>query len=147
MHLRFYNFSELIGYYERIFVLLLCGGDKEEKEMSEIPKYTYMQVQTAVKKVFPGREKEVNDILNCHPAETQKVWHQFDSETGVSRGRLAILKLSCGDIEKLKYFTNIANQDFRDVLLWAEYEDRGQTPFSEGGPKLIIEPYKELLED
>lgn len=37
------------------------------------------------------------------------------------RVRLAILKLSGSDLEQIKRTTNIAKQDYRDVLAWAEY--------------------------
>lgn len=37
------------------------------------------------------------------------------------RVRLAILKLSGSDLEKLERNTHDAKQDYRDVLSWAEY--------------------------
>ena len=43
----------------------------------------------------------------------------YDKEP--DRVRLAILKLSGSDLEKLQRNTNRARQDYRDVLAWAEY--------------------------
>jgi hypothetical protein len=39
------------------------------------------------------------------------------------RVQLAVLKLSGGDIEKLRHNLEVARQDYRDVLYWAEYPD------------------------
>lgn len=37
------------------------------------------------------------------------------------RVQLAILKLSCGDADRLLATVQAANEDYRDVLWWAEY--------------------------
>ena len=37
------------------------------------------------------------------------------------RVQLAILKLSEGDARKLLHYLDVAKQDYRDVLYWAEY--------------------------
>lgn len=42
------------------------------------------------------------------------------------RVRKAIIKLSVGSIDGLKYFTKCANKDYRDVLYWAEYSDEAK---------------------
>ena len=42
------------------------------------------------------------------------------------RVQLAILKLSGGDIEKLRHGLDVARRDYRDVLYWAEYPDRSK---------------------
>ena len=45
--------------------------------------------------------------------------------TGPERGRVIwdILSLSHGDSQKLLYFLNCAQCDYRDILYWAEYYD------------------------
>ena len=45
---------------------------------------------------------------------------EFGSENP-SRVRLAILKLAAGDIEALHKYVKVANEDWRDVIAWAEY--------------------------
>ena len=37
------------------------------------------------------------------------------------RIQLAVLKLSEGDLDRLAHYAEVAQQDFRDVLAWAEY--------------------------
>src|ERR1039457_4550016 len=44
-------------------------------------------------------------------------------ERNPSRVRLAILKLSAGDIEALRRYVKVANEDARDVIAWAEYPE------------------------
>jgi len=47
-----------------------------------------------------------------------------DSET--KRVKKVIIKLAAGSIDGLKYFTDCANKDYRDVLYWAEYPDEAE---------------------
>jgi hypothetical protein len=44
------------------------------------------------------------------------------------RVRLAILKLSDGIEDKLLAMVAAAKQDYRDVLMWAEYPEQGSMP-------------------
>ena len=48
------------------------------------------------------------------------------SEPERERVQLAILKLSGSDIEKLRHDLDVARQDYRDVLYWAEYPDHSK---------------------
>ena len=41
------------------------------------------------------------------------------SDTNLENTRLAILKLSQGNLQQVIYFTEKAKVDFRDVILWA----------------------------
>ena len=43
-----------------------------------------------------------------------------------------IIHLSAGDPERISYFVSVATQDYRDVILWAEYDatDRQVHDFS-----------------
>ena len=47
-----------------------------------------------------------------------------DWEREVDRVRLALLKLSAGDVEKLRAWLETAKQDYRDVLVGAEYPEQ-----------------------
>ncbi len=58
-------------------------------------------------------QQEVIQTLNTYGVE------KYEQEP--IRVRLAILKLAGDDLEQVKINTNYAKQDFRDVLLWAEY--------------------------
>ena len=42
------------------------------------------------------------------------------------RVRLAILKLSDGEVAKVLSLVSAAKQDYRDVLMWAEYPEEGR---------------------
>ena len=42
------------------------------------------------------------------------------------RVRKAVIKLALGSIDGLKYYTECANKDYRDVLYWAEYPDEAE---------------------
>jgi hypothetical protein len=44
-----------------------------------------------------------------------------DREPG--RVRRAVLTLSRGDLARLRHFVDRVHQDYRDVLMWAEYPD------------------------
>lgn len=46
--------------------------------------------------------------------------YEADKADGRARVQAACLKLSEGNIEKLKHFVQQAKLDFRDVLYWAE---------------------------
>lgn len=52
------------------------------------------------------------------------------------RVQLAILKLSEGDLKKLERNLDVAKQDFRDALSWAEYPAEGQLGFGADWQKL-----------
>jgi hypothetical protein len=47
------------------------------------------------------------------------------------RVQLAILNLSLGDEEKLRENIAVAKQDYRDVLLWAEYPEESRIDTAE----------------
>jgi hypothetical protein len=71
-----------------------------------------------IRRVFPQNdEREILVLLQKYGVE--------EHETGQDRVYLAILKLC--DEEKLtdpSHYVNIAKQDFRDVLAWAEYPNQ-----------------------
>ncbi|MFC1798497.1 hypothetical protein ACFLZL_01670 [Thermodesulfobacteriota bacterium] len=79
--------------------------------------------------LFPDEEQRnhVITILDTYGVEP----HEQES----SRVRLAILKLSDLDLEKIKRTTHFAKQDFRDILTWAEYPRQSKKPPLPDGPK------------
>lgn len=51
-------------------------------------------------------------------------------EREADRVRLAIVKLSNGDVEKALAMVAAAKQDYRDVLMWAEYPEQGRATWA-----------------
>ncbi len=71
------------------------------------------EVRQAVERQFGARSLEaIMTVLDQYQAEPG----------GRERVQMAILKLSGGDLEKLRHYLKRAQDDFRDVLYWAEYE-------------------------
>ena len=70
-------------------------------------------VIAAVGSRFPGADVErvltLLDSYGVHPQARER-----------ERVQLAIVDLSQGDEEKLRYFLAVAKQDYRDVLFWSE---------------------------
>lgn len=70
-----------------------------------------------IKQTFPNEETEkIFSILNN--------LHELNRE----RTQLAVLKLSAGNLEKLSQALEVAKNDWRDVLAWAEYPEEMQNP-------------------
>ena len=78
------------------------------------PKITPADVERIVRRDYPAhRVDEVHAMLSEYGGED---WHPE-----VDRVRLAILKLTAGNLEELRMHIEIAKRDFRDVLSVAEY--------------------------
>ena len=43
------------------------------------------------------------------------------TDEGADRVRRAVLNISNGDLGLVRHFTDVAGEDFRDALYWAEY--------------------------
>lgn len=97
--------------------------------------YKKQDVLLAVQNIFPEKDVQiVMMILDKYGAGSD--------EHGCSRVQLAILKLSNNKIEKVKEYVDKANQDFRDVLYWAEYtkeDKRIENPYEVlfGPPRVL----------
>lgn len=79
--------------------------------------------------LFPeeGARNNAKSILDSYGVE--------DYEQEAVRVRLAILKLSGSDTEKLRKMTECAKKDFRDILSWAEYPRQSKGWSMPDGPK------------
>lgn len=79
-----------------------------------VPKVGDADVERVVRRDFPkGRQAEVRTLLE-----------QYGESSGMippPRVRLAILKLSGGDANKVAKYVKDALMDSRDVVAWAEY--------------------------
>jgi hypothetical protein len=85
-------------------------------------------VERVVRREYaPEQRDTVIALLEEYGAVDQPQW---------SRVALAILKLSGGDVEQVRYHLKLAKMDFRDVLIPAEYR-RG----SEGSSAHTPEEY------
>ena len=81
-----------------------------------IPEVTDSDVTRIVKRDFPtGQFDAVMSILNEYGTE--------DWQRGISRVRLAVLKLADGDLQTLRREIDVAKRDYRDVLASAEYPE------------------------
>jgi len=71
------------------------------------------EVIAAVRTAFPRSDaSEILTLLEQYGAEP------YERER--ERVQLAIVNLSEGDEDKLRYFLSVAKQDYRDVLFWSE---------------------------
>ena len=66
----------------------------------------------------------------CFPDEDQEqvlaILDLYDDREG-ERMKIAILKLSKGQLEGLHHYVQAAKDDYRDVLAWAEYPEEMRT--------------------
>jgi len=60
----------------------------------------------------------VENLLAAYGAEPH--------EREVERVRLAILKLSAGNEQKIREYVAIAKKDYRDVLFWADHPEEAK---------------------
>lgn len=74
-------------------------------------------VEHALAATFPGEEvrQQARGALSDYGTASY--------EREVDRVRLAVLKLSHGELDKLLLLVKDAKADYRDVLAWAEYPD------------------------
>jgi hypothetical protein len=79
-----------------------------------LPHATQADVERVVRRDFPA--EQYSDVMAILGA--------LDSRLEGIRVRLAALKLAEGNLEALKKQIAIANRDFRDVLVAAEYPER-----------------------
>jgi hypothetical protein len=81
-------------------------------------------VEKSVRAAYGDRADEALSLLGDYTSKEPE------------RVRRAVLTLADGDIGRLRHFIDVAQQDYRDVLYWAEY------------PREPLEPrtYEELRE-
>jgi hypothetical protein len=83
-------------------------------EDQPVPQVTLADVERVVRRDFPP--DEVGSVLQCLEEYGGQAWHRE-----IPRVRLAILKLAAGNGKKLRASLATANDDYRDVLSYAEY--------------------------
>ena len=81
-----------------------------------VPKVVDADVDRIVRRDYPSQE--VPDVLTALDRYGAQKWHRE-----VPRVRLAILKLAGGDSKNLNKFIAMADQDYRDVVSFAEYSN------------------------
>ena len=81
-------------------------------------------VERRVERQWPREEdrRRVREALSSYGRESY--------EREADRVRLAILKISDGDVESVLTNVTTAKRDFRDVLLWAEYPGEARATWS-----------------
>jgi hypothetical protein len=91
---------------------------------TQVPQVTRDDVERVVRRDFaPEQRDTVISLLGEY------------GDSGSSRMQLAILKLSDGDVEKVLEYVVLANQDFRDVLMLAEYQRASRHAFGRTTPE------------
>jgi hypothetical protein len=83
-------------------------------------------------RAFSPQVERIVDTLWSEAADRQRVrealatYGQESYEHEKNRVRLAILKLSGDDVERVLSTVATAKQDYRNVLMWAEYPEEGR---------------------
>ena len=74
------------------------------------------------------RQKVVEQFPEEDPGKILAELNEYESTsaTGRLRVRLAILKLSQGNVDKLREYVAVARTDYRDVLFWAETPEQAK---------------------
>jgi hypothetical protein len=94
------------------------------------------EVVAVVQKMFPESAHErLLELLATYGVES------YERER--ERVQLAILKLSEGNVEKLREFVAVAKRDYRDVLFWAENPEEAKldTPEKRERMKKMFEQF------
>jgi len=86
--------------------------------------YSRAGVVAAVRAGFPGADPNailaVLDEYGVEPYQRER-----------DRVQLAIVNLSAGDEAKLRYFVEVAKQDYRDVLFWSDNPEEAKLDTAE----------------
>ncbi|MBK8904771.1 MAG: hypothetical protein IPM53_26565 [Anaerolineaceae bacterium] len=74
------------------------------------------------------RQKVTEQFPNEVPEKILALLNRYESTSAAGRLRvqLAILKLSEGNVDKLREFVEVARTDYRDVLFWAETPEQAR---------------------
>ncbi|HEY5701658.1 MAG TPA: hypothetical protein VIT83_06180 [Gammaproteobacteria bacterium] len=90
-------------------------------------------------------ERKLSAIFQPESAIQAKQLHDTygteSHERETDRVRLAILKLSGNTLDGMRRYLEIAKQDYRDVLAWAEYPNQ-----TKAGPALETPDRQSLIE-
>lgn len=62
-----------------------------------------------------------NESLRNDVVEILENYGKENHEQEASRVKLAVLKLANTDINEIRKYVDMAKQDYRDILAWAEY--------------------------
>ena len=97
------------------------------------------EVERRVDTLWPAAEdrRRVREALATYGRESYELEHD--------RVRLAILKLSGGDVGTALSMVAAAKRDYRDVLMWAEYPEEGTATWALR-PNLTQEDKERLAE-
>ena len=100
-----------------------------------IPNIKDADIQRIVEREFPqSKFVDIETILKMYVSETEK---------GKNRVYASVLKLSEGNIDLLKKYTDKAIIDYRDVISLAEYPDYSKSAFED----LLENEEEQLIND
>jgi hypothetical protein len=93
--------------------------------------------------LFPEEQQRAEVLATLEAYGVEK--HEQEPD----RVRLAVLKLSGGDLKQIKRYTEFAKQDFRDILTWAEYPRQSKKWSMPDGPnkRKLVEADRAEYED
>jgi hypothetical protein len=92
--------------------------------------FTPADVDALVTRLFPPGEQEAAAALLAQYGEAPH-------EREPLRVRVAMLKLSAGDLGQLADLVGYARRDYRDVLSWAEYPEELRAPTWRMAPDVV----------
>ena len=74
------------------------------------------------------RQKIAESFPDADQTQILALLNEYQSESAAGRLRvqLAVLKLSQGDLGKLRHYVEVARTDYRDVLFWAETPEQAK---------------------
>lgn len=104
---------------------LIRRGERQDQQGTDMNEPSRSLVLTKLQHCFPDEQSSADALalLDTYDAEA--------SQPGRARIQLAILKLSQGDLEKLRDNLEVAKTDYRDTLAWAEYPEQMQSSASD----------------
>jgi len=81
------------------------------------------------------------DFVMAQRMDALGILRQLESDLGKETSRIlrCVVFLARGDLERLAHFANQARADYRDVIYWAEYDERDRhlrdfnSPFAASG--------------
>ena len=76
-----------------------------------------------------------DDLVRAEAVALLEAYGTESYEQEPPRVRLAILKLTGPDLSQIKKYTDMARQDYRDILAWAEYPRQSKKWSVPDGPK------------
>ncbi len=96
---------------------ITCVPPEKSNQNSDMPD----ELRNMIREMFI--DTDIDEVVAFLPKRSE-----FSTVDGYERIVRAILLLSQGNLEKLKYYSKVADEDWRDLLYWAESQRNGEEP-------------------